>query len=110
MKAVALILSFYIFALSIIQCADEIEDICELSNTEQISLDNHGHQDSEVPQDDCSPFCPCMCCQWQVQAFKPVSSISENLDFQPAQEHIFYNPHYLSQYLEAPFHPPKSIA
>jgi hypothetical protein len=109
MKAVAVILAFYIIALSTVQCADVLEGN-NIALVEQLSADNHDHQDSEVPEDDCSPFCSCMCCQLQIHVYKPFPLTSENIEFDLMSDYTFYSQTYAGQYLEAPFHPPKSVA
>ena len=108
MKIVSLILSFYIIALCTVQCADVLEG--NEFQVEQLSIDNHDHQDSEIPEDDCSPFCSCMCCQLQIHVYKPFPLVSENLVFDLTIDYTFYPQTYSGQYLEAPFHPPKSVA
>ena len=59
MKLLALILSFYVIALTAIPCSD-----FRAVDTESISIENIQESgDHSVEIDLCSPFCFCNCCQ-----------------------------------------------
>ena len=61
MRFFALILSIYVFTLSVVSCADSMESHSELSKLE-VSVDIEKHNHSENCNDFCSPFCTCACC------------------------------------------------
>lgn len=95
-------------ALSTVQCADALEG--NEFQSERCATDNHDRPDSEEPEEDCSPFCSCMCCQLQIQVYKPIPLVSESLDIDLTIDFTFYPETYIGHYLEVPFHPPKSVA
>jgi len=58
MKALAVILSLYIFILATLPCVDRpIEKALHQSGLSCKDADNHEHE-----SDHCSPFCVCNCC------------------------------------------------
>ena len=63
MKIIAIILSFYVLALTAKPCIDDEKDMAK-HQTEftQTSQDAHHHSD----KDNCSPFCTCNCCATSV--------------------------------------------
>ena len=63
MKLIALILSFYIFALTAIPCIDKAHDNAVHKTEISQNTTNH-HHDQET--DHCTPFCTCVCCATSV--------------------------------------------
>jgi len=63
MKIIAIILSFYVLALTALPCIEVNKDLAshqiEISSQTQ---DTHNHGDT----DRCSPFCTCNCCATSV--------------------------------------------
>jgi hypothetical protein len=64
MKFLNVILAIYILVLSVIPCADSIENLLPTNSTTYIhSDDTHsGHNHENESCDLCSPFCVCACC------------------------------------------------
>lgn len=49
-------------ALSIVPCSDEATHVgADADNIECLSK-NHSHDHSDHTEDDCTPFCTCICC------------------------------------------------
>lgn len=60
MKALHIILSFYLILLSCIPCADTKED--SVFNISIELAENHENHSHDTSKDSCSPICICNCC------------------------------------------------
>ena len=58
MKFLLFILAFLVLALSIMPCADIINDMNKENEKTALSTASHQHEE----EDNCSPFCACSCC------------------------------------------------
>ncbi|MCU0440632.1 MAG: hypothetical protein MUC49_22280 [Raineya sp.] len=72
-RAIFLIWTIYLSALSLMPCSD-IYNNCEPSVK---LIDNHQHQDDT--DDLCSPFCSCSCCSVVVMLHEYPANFSERL-------------------------------
>lgn len=66
MKYLTIILSFYIFALSLLPCGDACGGVVKLWDdwlgVEHIAHDDHEQHSNTCNDDPCSPLCGCSCC------------------------------------------------
>lgn len=103
MRILTFILSFYIGALSIVPCSDGMTQDSAHPNLE-VSTDGHNHDHSDH-QDDCTPFCTCVCCGSIVTLPFLQSLIGKN--FALSTEYSSqYNCNYSFDYSEGVWHPP----
>jgi len=103
MKIIALLLSIYLTALSVVPCTDSMTSCTSHSGIE-LSIDEHDHDHSDH-QDGCTPFCVCACCGSLVilptiqKMGDPKAKISTDLLFD-------YSFAYSFEYSEGVWHPP----
>jgi len=76
MKKIALLLAFYILALSAMPCNDIHATAIESSDTE-MTFQSH-EEDHEHHMDLCSPFCSCDCCQTVAETVVQIQTQIEN--------------------------------
>ena len=66
MKGIIKILTIYLIALSFVPCGDGgggiVEIINHLFDIEHQHISDHEHHSRNCGDDDCSPFCVCICC------------------------------------------------
>jgi hypothetical protein len=100
MKPVALIISFYLFALCIIPCTDNVT--CGEEITTEMS-DNHDHSNDAA--DNCTMFCTCNCCgiSFTAESFHLLLEINVDLS---NTTNSFYSCVYNNGYLDNIWQPP----
>jgi hypothetical protein len=79
MKKIALLLAFYILALSAMPCND-IHAIAIDSTDTGVTLQSH-EDEHEHHMDLCSPFCSCDCCQTVAETVNQIQTQIENSFF-----------------------------
>ena len=101
MKVIALILSIFLFALSIIPCSDG--ETCEAEQKEISDSQEHDH--SKDSTDHCSPFCICACCSVSVPLEEEIAGTNY---LHPGFEegNASYSFIYAFTYLQAVWRPP----
>jgi hypothetical protein len=101
MKALSVILSFYVLVLTTVPCIDRPFDK-DIHQSGQAGNAAHNHENDT---DQCSPFCVCNCCGSQVLSIETIL-ISSILPLN--KEHVFW---YASTFKSNLFHsiwqPPK---
>ena len=108
MKYIVQILAFYITALAFSPCSDANLLGCsnDLSTNsielQDINHDNHSHDQED---DDCTPFCTCICCGTIIDMPASNSIFLNNNDLASTfQFNYFFN--YSLDYLNTVWHPP----
>lgn len=103
MKVFTFILSFYIVALSIVPCADGLDHDSDNSVSELSLKQEHDH--SEDDQDDCTPFCTCVCCGSLLAM--PTTHQGDKSSQDLSSSYLFhYTSDYSFIYSEGVWHPP----
>jgi hypothetical protein len=101
MKVIAIILSIFTFALSVIPCDDEGVFATEQLTSISQSSDHNSHNDIDL----CTPFCSCVCCASIV--LEP-NLHQDNLILEiPTKELNTYFVSFSSNYLSQIYQPPQ---
>lgn len=101
----AIIISFYILALSVVPCSDMYNE-CNNSKSKTEHTQSHNHNQDK--DDSCTPFCNCTCCISGVTVFTPNQLTAEILDdFILTKESLLYNSTFTSNFYGNIWQPPK---
>lgn len=103
MKIVALILSIYITALSIVPCADGMLQ-SSLKTDTSVSASDHDSKHSEH-EDDCTPFCTCVCCGSLIVIPHILSFVKQSVVVSTIYQ-FHYTFDYSFDFKEGVWHPP----
>ncbi|SHI88679.1 DUF6660 family protein [Flavobacterium terrae] len=108
MKFISVILSFYIFVLSTVPCADiEINSIAHATVNHSSDKDNHSHNKSN---DLCSPFCICNCCGQVTLTYAPVIIYDFQVQFEEIKtSNSFYTSVFHSNFYGSIWQPPQIV-
>ena len=94
------IFSFYLMALSIMPCADDIEG--RFISTDTSFLPTSDHSDHNSSSDHCTPFCICACCGHSISTTLVTATLSNSIV-------IFYYPGFKKIIKSFHFIPPTSF-
>ena len=97
MKIIAYILALTVFGLSVYPCSDGLH--CD----EEQETTSHNHSENE--EENCPPFCVCVCCgsTYIESKVKTIEPTIEQIDFLFTFHYSF---HYSFSYQSAVWHPP----
>jgi hypothetical protein len=103
-KYLALIFSFYFFALAVMPCSDK--DDCTYQSSEQSPFSTTDHSDHDGDTENCSPFCMCACCGHSVTAPDFFVSLPSLVQY-PSKNLSFYKASFVSGAFSKIWQPPK---
>lgn len=106
MKWITVILSLYIFALSVYPCGDACASDIETYYEHMTDTHEHSHSNEDGEEDDCSPFCSCDCCSIPLWEEYPVVVLPEPLSFFTL--HTFHFKGEISQFENRHWSPPRT--
>jgi hypothetical protein len=107
-KFFTLIYALYILALPLFPCGDKDDCIDEKAETSIAKQNNTEQQNHEHEDENCSPFCTCMCCgQVITNLFYPVNSDINKKYFISKSTSSYNNNFRLPSYLDRIWQPPK---
>ena len=101
MRIFASIISIFILALSIVPCGDGLQ---QNSVNIEIKAKDHDHNHSDH-EDDCTPFCACVCCGSMIAVSFIQPSILSKVEIS-SEYQFHYNFNYSFNYSEGIWHPP----
>lgn len=110
MKLFCYIFSLYFLALSGLPCTDNEHEVAPPQYlTENISQNDHNHEDHSHCNDFCSPFCSCACCGMTISFQKTFNyTVKSRPTLLPiAVENFSYQSLNSLQYLQGVFQPPQ---
>jgi len=87
-------------------CADGLMSACtSQTNIENVSNESD-HNHSEDHEDDCTPFCTCICCGSVIGFPQTVETPSKQNSFLLAKISFHYDFHYIFDYKDGVWRPP----
>jgi hypothetical protein len=108
MKLFTFIYALYILVLPLLPCGDREECNDEKVKTSIVKNVDTDHQNHDVEDENCSPFCTCMCCgQIITNLFYPIKEEKSNHSFQSKNIASYKSNFHLSSYLDRIWQPPK---